>query len=267
MSFHPLTLILLWLAAAVTLQAVQGWSLAVLSVAVVLLLLPLQAGKRWLRMLWRLRWLWLSLGVVFAWATPGEVLWDASWAPTREGLLEAGLHFVRLWSLLATVTLIASAMPVPRLLCGLYLLLQPLRRIGLPPERAVARLLLTLTMVENLPDGHHWRGFLHLLQSVPAAAPAEEGARTSSRQVRVSQEITTDSSADATDGADDDPTEGAVDDGTLTLDYPYWHWRDSLLLAIGALLLLGLWFAPWPWLLAALDVQAAPPIPSVLPHS
>lgn len=265
-QFHPLTLILLWLSAAITLQAVQGWSLAILSGSVILLLLPLTAGKRWLRMLWRLRWLWLSLGVVFAWATPGEVLWEASWAPTREGMVEAGLHFVRLWSLLATVTLIAAAMPVPRLLCGLFLLLQPLRRIGLPPERAVARLLLTLTMVENLPDGHHWRGFLHLLQSVPAAPVADPEERRPPASIPTRREITTDTLPAAAASEDDDPTEGAVEDGTLTLEHPYWHWRDSAALLLGLTLLAGLWLAPLVRLPAGGEPAALPvPAPTVPP--
>ncbi len=170
---HPAIRVLLWLAFALFLQHAEGTQLAVLVVASCVGAAVVGALPRWWRTVWRLRWLLLSLSLVFALATPGDPVFASDWAPTREGLLAAAAHGGRLLALLAAVVILAATTPVNALMSGLYWLLAPLRLLGLPPERAVVRLLLTLDYVEDLPERRGWREFMaaaEMATTLPAAA-------------------------------------------------------------------------------------------------
>jgi energy-coupling factor transporter transmembrane protein EcfT len=200
---HPATRILLWLAYALALQHAEGVELLPLLALALLGLLPSGAWARWQRTVWRLRWLLLSLCLVFAFATPGEPLWGVEAAPTYQGLTAGSVHGARLLALLAAVTWLAVCTPADELMSGLYVLLSPLRRLGLPPERAVVRLLLTLEYVDALPERRGWRGFVEA-----AEMPQEEPAQAA--------------------GID-----------WVTLARPAWSWFDGALLLAVALVLLA----------------------------
>lgn len=164
---------MLWLGYALALQHGEGLALAALTALALLALLWRSALPRWWRTVWRLRWLLLSLSLVFAWATPGEPLFAGDWSPTQEGLSAAMTHGSRLLALLAAVTLLAATTPVTQLMSGLYVLLQPLRYLGLPPERAVVRLLLTLDYVDDLPTRRSWQDFIAVAEAADTDVPAE----------------------------------------------------------------------------------------------
>jgi energy-coupling factor transporter transmembrane protein EcfT len=205
---HPATRILLWLAYALALQHAEGGDLLPLLAVACCGLLPPGAWARWRRTVWRLRWLLLSLCLVFAFATPGEPLWGVDMAPTYQGLLAGAVHGARLLALLAAVTWLAVRTPAADLMSGLYVLLSPLRHLGLPPERAVVRLLLTLEYVDALPERRGWRGFIEAAE-MPQEAPERAAA---------------------------------ID--WMSLARPAWSWLDSLLLLTVALLLLA-WGVFW----------------------
>lgn len=165
---HPAVRVLLWLAFALFLQHAEGALLAGLALAALAGVAWAGALTRWWRTVWRLRWLLLSLSLVFAMATPGEPLFASDWAPTSEGLAAAAAHGSRLLALLAAVVLLAATTPINALMSGLYLLLSPLRPLGLAPERAVVRLLLTLDYVEDLPERRGWRDFIAAAETAAA---------------------------------------------------------------------------------------------------
>lgn len=166
-AVHPTTRLILWLLLMLFIQLLDEWILATAFLLVPLLGRPalLRAG----RLVWRTRWLLVSLFVVFPWGVAGEPLWQGIAAPSREGLLAASTQLGRLLLMLITVAAFLERMPLPKLLIATHRLLQPLRRFGLDPERGVVRLLLVLRYVETLPRPRDWRTLL----DVPASRESE----------------------------------------------------------------------------------------------
>lgn len=103
----------------------------------------------------RARWLLLSMLLIYAFSTPGEYIphMPDAWAPTYEGLRAGGLQMARLVAMLAALSLLLATSNREDIMAGIYLLLQPLRPLGLDPERFAARLWLTLHYVETMPKG------------------------------------------------------------------------------------------------------------------
>ena len=150
---HPSVKIatVLALALAVNLAGIQ--LLAVVATLLAALLLRYRAAGFW-KMLRRVRWILLTLLLVYAFSTPGEYV--VSWpqalpAPTYEGLRAGGVQLARLCVMLAGLSLLLATTSRPQLIAGFYLLLRPLRHVGLQPQRFAARLWLTLHYVEQRP--------------------------------------------------------------------------------------------------------------------
>lgn len=158
LTIHPTTWLIVWLLFLVVVQFMNGTTLAV-----ALLLVPalgtyvLQRGSR---LIWRARWLLISMFVIFSWGIPGDPLWDGAFAPTHEGLSIGLTHFGRLLLVLVAVAAFLEAMPLPDLLAAIHTLLRPLRRFGFDPDRGVVRLMLVLQYVETLPRPRDWRTLL-----------------------------------------------------------------------------------------------------------
>lgn len=109
-------------------------------------------GNRFLKVLKRMRWLWLSLLLVYSFSTPGEyvIYIPNAIAPTLEGI-EAGLsQIARLCTVLACLHLLFSNSSKEELLAALYYLLIPFKWIGLDVASFAVRLYLTLDYVENI---------------------------------------------------------------------------------------------------------------------
>lgn len=179
---HPTARIAVWLLLLLAIQSLDGWSLA--AAFAVLPLLGRAALMRGRRLVWRTRWLILSLFVVFAWGVAGEPLFASIAAPTREGLHEASMHLGRLLLVLMAVAAFLEAMPLPALLGGTHQLLAPLRRVGFDSDRGVVRLMLVLHYVETLPRPRDWR----VLLNAPALAAGDcvELVEVDSRPLRLS---------------------------------------------------------------------------------
>ena len=118
------------------------------------------------RLIWRARWLLLSLLLVFAWGVAGEPLWSASMAPTREGVEEAMKHLGRLLLALTMVAAFLEFMPLADLLAATHTLLTPFRRLGMDSDRGVVRLMLVLRYVETLPHPRDWKSLLEIPESL-----------------------------------------------------------------------------------------------------
>lgn len=157
-AVHPVTRVIVWLLFLLAVQCLSG---AVL--AAVFLLLPLLGSailKRGGHLIWRARWLLVSLLVIFSWGVAGEPFWSGAAAPTHEGLLEALTHLGRLLLVLMAVAAFLETMPLPDLLAATLNLLKPWQRFGLDPERGVVRLMLVLRYAESLPRPRDWRSLL-----------------------------------------------------------------------------------------------------------
>lgn len=157
-TVHPTTRLIVWLLFLVVVQCLSGYALAA-----TFLLLPLcgtRVLKRGGRLIWRARWLLLSLLAIFSWGVAGEPLWTADFVPTHEGLHEALTHLGRLLLVLIAVAAFLETMPLPDLLAATHSALNLLRRFGLDPDRGVVRLMLVLRYAETLPRPRDWRSLL-----------------------------------------------------------------------------------------------------------
>lgn len=165
LSFHPATRLTAWLVLLVAVQFLAGTALFV--VCLLTPLLGMNVMQRSGRLIWRARWLLLSLLVVFAWGTTGEPLWHGRFAPTFDGLDEAVKHLGRMLLVLVAVAAFLEFMPLADLLSATHALLKPFRGFGVDSDRGVVRLMLVLRYVETLPRPRDWKSLLdaHDLQT------------------------------------------------------------------------------------------------------
>lgn len=159
-SLHPATHLLIWLLVLVVVQCLSG--AALLAGLFVPLLLGRQVIQRGGKLVWRTRWLLVSLFVILAWGVAGEPLWPADYAPTVEGLQEAAKHLGRLLLVLMAVAAFLEKLSLPDLLAASHALLGPWHRLGLDPDRGVVRLMLVLRYAETLPRPRDWKTLLDL---------------------------------------------------------------------------------------------------------
>ena len=91
--FHPTTFLLLWCLIVTLTQRIEGGLVFAVAAACSLAGL-VHARPRMLTLMRRARYLMLAIVLVFAWATPGYLLFPAmAWAsPTSEGLAFAFTH-------------------------------------------------------------------------------------------------------------------------------------------------------------------------------
>lgn len=165
---HPTSALIVWLISTITLQFVGYPWLAGLLLLVFLLARP--ALPAWWRFIRRGRWLLLSLWLILAYGTPGEALFDFSWAPTYEGLAEANLQAVRLLLMLACLAWLFQRLGHAGLFAAIWGLMRPLTRLGVDSERMVVRLSLVLENLQTPLAQGAWRQMLHP-GSVPAGGP------------------------------------------------------------------------------------------------
>ena len=166
-SIHPAARLMIWLCTLIAIQRLSGvWLLLGICVP---FLMGRRIVKRGVRLVFRTRWLLVSLFVIFAWGTTGEPLWAAAYAPTYEGLCEAGTHIGRLVLVLMAVAAFLERMSTPELLAATHASLMPLRFFGLDPDRGVVRLMLALRYAESLPRARDWKVLLE-----PADLPHDE---------------------------------------------------------------------------------------------
>ena len=159
-SLHPATRLVGWIALIVFVQLARGpilWGFGFVVVSLGLLL----ARQRGLRLVRRARFLLLTLVVLFAFFTPGEALFSVlgQVGPTREGLVLAASHGVRLLAVLILVALLLEMTDERTLVSGLMSLAAPLGMFGFPVERLALRVLLVMAYVERPQDGG-WKALL-----------------------------------------------------------------------------------------------------------
>lgn len=126
--------------------------IAATSIAGLLVYYRRDAMARAWQMWRRMRWLLLSLLVLYGWYTPGDPLipaWGA-WSPSQLGLQVATVRCAALLLLGGAVALLLATTPMPSLLAGLMWVTAPLQRIGFPYQRFALRVALTLQAVTIL---------------------------------------------------------------------------------------------------------------------
>ena len=157
---HPAALLALWVGFAILLQPLFVVGLAV-ATSVMLPLALFGAGETTRKLLFRTRWLLLTIVVLFAFATPGERLPGSlgETGITWDGIHQGAEHVMRLVLLLAALALLHKRLGTDGIIAGLHWLLAPLARWRDLRQRIVVRLMLILDHVENTAPGS-WRGWL-----------------------------------------------------------------------------------------------------------
>lgn len=102
------------------------------------------------RMLARLRWLFVSILVLYLAFTPGTVLIPAFQALTYEGLLQGAERIMALALLVLGAQLLAATTSQAELLAALFWLARPLGVFGLSRERFAVRVALALEAMSGI---------------------------------------------------------------------------------------------------------------------
>src|SRR3569623_2740843 len=122
--------------------AVGGWLHLLLGAQVAAELFARAGAAAWVAimpMMRRMRWLWLSLVVIYFWFTPGVAVvpvpdaWVA-WVPTAEGLALGALRIAALALMVVPAGLLLHFTPRAQLFAALHWLTAPLGLFGVPRE-------------------------------------------------------------------------------------------------------------------------------------
>jgi energy-coupling factor transport system permease protein len=148
---HPFVKIACFFFLLLLLQYLSPSSIAVLCGLVCLLAAVLNL-PHFSQLIKRMRWLFLSLLLVYAYATPGEYLafLPLNVAPSFEGLHLGLVQIAKLLIAVASLSALFASASKSQLMAGLWTLLSPLRLVGLNVERFTVRMLLTLHYVEQM---------------------------------------------------------------------------------------------------------------------
>lgn len=151
---HP-TILILALLVLTGFLAQGDWSVTLVALGVVLIAhLWRRAPGGLLLRIRRLRWLLLSIVLLYGWFTPGEALLATmgGLSPSVEGVVEGALRALNLAVIVAAVHWVLAASPREGLIQALYALARPLAVLGVRAERAAVRLVLTLEYVARVPN-------------------------------------------------------------------------------------------------------------------
>ncbi len=146
---------------------------------IVSVLAMLVKNSQFLRILKRMRWLWLSLLLIYALSTPGEYMMNfpGPFKPTFEGFNAGVMQAARLCAAVACLHLLVLTSKKEELLAALYYLLLPLKLFGLKVERFAARLYLTLEYAEEIATQSkvnvHFLQLLHQPMDINNEKPVE----------------------------------------------------------------------------------------------
>jgi len=148
---HPLVKILYFILALLLISVADNIMLLVLLISFCIAITGLRVNAFFLAVR-RMRWLFLSILMIYAFGTPGELVpqFPVDFAPSYEGLQLGMLQIEKLLIALAALSLLLTNSPKEQMMLGLYMLLIPFKFIGLNIERFSARLMLTLNYVEEL---------------------------------------------------------------------------------------------------------------------
>jgi energy-coupling factor transport system permease protein len=173
---HPFVKIACFFFLLLLLQYLSASSIAVLCGLICLLATVLNL-PHFSQLIKRMRWLFLSLLLVYGYATPGEYLafLPLNVAPSFEGLHLGLMQIAKLLIAVASLSALFASASKSQLMAGLWTLLSPLRLVGLNVERFTVRMLLTLHYVEQIAVQPKLKLDFSQLDKL-ALAPDEPGA-------------------------------------------------------------------------------------------
>jgi energy-coupling factor transport system permease protein len=147
---HPGVMIYIWVCLAVSAQMLSERLIIALFAVLILLSLKLSRA-RLVQLLRKMKWIFLSMFVIYAYVTPGEPLWLqlGSFSPINEGVLQGLMQLARLIIVLAGLAMLLAVLTQAQLLAGLYFCMRPLDLLGISRQRMAKRLALTLRYADQ----------------------------------------------------------------------------------------------------------------------
>ena len=131
-----------------------------LAVLAILPIFGVGALMRGWRLVFRARWLLISLIGVYGLSVAGEPLWPGRFSPTREGMIEATRQSGRLVLMMMGVAVVLDTMSLSDWMSATRRFLRPFARFGVTGDRFVVRLMLVLRSIEAMPAPQRWRELL-----------------------------------------------------------------------------------------------------------
>lgn len=108
-----------------------------------------------MKLLRRLRWLLVSILLVYLFFTPGQLLLPAlSWGPTLEGMVQGAVRIAALALLVFAVNWLLESTEQEAFLSATLWCLSPLALTGFPHERLAVRISLTLDAVRGTREAY-----------------------------------------------------------------------------------------------------------------
>ncbi len=151
---HPLISIVTFIVCAISLSlsVTLPASLITFLLCVLALFFVSQGFTQWRILLWRLRWFWLSITILYIGFTPGIAVWPmAYWSPSYEGLRMGFMRLLILIDIFTLVFILHHKFSREKILAGLHAFCWFLKfKQGLR-DKLVMRLLLTFEYVDQLP--------------------------------------------------------------------------------------------------------------------
>lgn len=152
LAIHPQHRVVALLALAVVLPLSTPLMVLIIQLLLLVLCLRVATLNDWWRTVLRLKWLMISLLILYGWFTPGLPLWEISGVnmPTRAGLLQAAYRAMLLSTLVAAVMWLIKPLSANVLAISLSRLLGLLRWLGINTDSLVRRLALSIHTVAGL---------------------------------------------------------------------------------------------------------------------
>lgn len=172
---HPTVKILVYLVVLLTPHFLADSIFWLLFVAAICIALMVQKTIFLTRCI-RLKWLFLSIFLVYALGTPGEFITNSTWAflPTKEGIYLGLLQASRLLLALSLLSILFYQTKAAELMLGLHTLLHPLRYFKLDVSKFIVRLMLTLDYVDQFTSKQlNKKHFFSLLNEVQQPVEVE----------------------------------------------------------------------------------------------
>jgi energy-coupling factor transporter transmembrane protein EcfT len=148
---HAFTKILIYLMVMIFINFVEKQLFWVVCISFCLIACLLKKTQ-FLNRCHKMRWLFLSIMLIYAFGTPGEYVTNNSNAfiPTKEGIVLALEQVATILMAIACLSILFYRATLVQLMGGLHRLLMPFTWIGFNVDRFVIRLLLTLNYVDEL---------------------------------------------------------------------------------------------------------------------
>ncbi len=152
---HPLISIISFIVCAISLSlSVTLPASFITFILCLIVLFSIEGGyPKWRKLIFRLRWFWVSIIILYIGFTPGPPVWPtAYWSPSYEGFRMALMRLLILLDIFTLVFILHSKVTRSNILAGLHSLCWPLQfKQGLR-DKLVMRLILTFEYVEKLPE-------------------------------------------------------------------------------------------------------------------